>query len=205
MYYTMLSGCCLVIVASLCYIGMYHARRDKDDFDYFILSMQWDHQDHAFTIHGWWPDNLDGTYPAFCREETAYDFDDKDLDPILDRLQKDWPSNIHHSDYTFWRHEVKKHGSCCQKQFPDPVTYLNHTMNVFESVKDGLFPGQEHMQASEVCSWIRDHTGTYPTFQCRHMFGTCLMKETWLCFDKQLQAIDCPRHKTACRNFEIMY
>ena len=122
-------------------------------FDYLVLSMQWDHQAHAFSIHGLWPENVDGTYPALC--DCKYDFEDRDLDPILDRLLTDWPSNIPNSDYSFWRHEVKKHGSCCQNEFPDPVTYLNRTMGMYESVKGGLFPGEPRTKASDACRWIK--------------------------------------------------
>lgn len=175
-----------------------------DNFDYFVLSLQWNHAEKRFTCHGQWPNNYDGSYPSFCRR---LQYDDKILDPILDRLKRDWPSNIHGHDTGFWHHELIKHYSCCESYFEGPVDYLNKTMNMYEAIKDDIYPQVDRMSGREVCDYIEDHVGTTPVIECQQMYGLCRMKETWMCFNKNLERIDCPGNKAvfSCEDYTVIY
>lgn len=66
------------------------------------------------TIHGLWPQFLDGSWPATCTEEKFYE---KTVDDIgLDRLELYWPNvkvTPQNDGYmSLWEHEWVKHGTC---------------------------------------------------------------------------------------------
>ncbi|KAK9087880.1 hypothetical protein Syun_030274 [Stephania yunnanensis] len=99
------------------------------EFDYFLLSLQWpgtvcrrtrhccasngccrrSNAPAGFTIHGLWSNYNDGTWPACC---SGPSFDIKEISPLLEGLQKYWPSlscssssTCHSKKGLFWAHE----------------------------------------------------------------------------------------------------
>mmetsp|Transcript_52864 Transcript_52864/g.158228 ORF Transcript_52864/g.158228 Transcript_52864/m.158228 type:complete len:257 (-) Transcript_52864:245-1015(-) len=110
-------------------------RSKESIFDFYVLAMSYqaefchkhrsDHFDGclhpleewrgALTIHGLWPQNSDGTWPAKCTDEP---FDPTVLDDIgFEKFTRLWPNVKAESrgepGYTdFWAHEWTKHGTC---------------------------------------------------------------------------------------------
>jgi ribonuclease I len=97
----------------------------------YYLSLQRCSKYNDFSIHGLWPDYIDGGYPQFC---TNQQFNLSTIEPIMDDLNKYWNSCIGKSD-TFWKHEFEKHGTC----FDPPTTefdYFNNTLTTFHKLKN---------------------------------------------------------------------
>lgn len=113
-------------------------------FDYYVLNMSWapefchnvqalpdnerfnarriDAADecstpHGFVLHGLWPQNTNGTWPANCSKRAGL----KDYTPFL----KDTPSE------TLLRHEWSKHGTCTTLS---PKTFFTTADHAFEAV-----------------------------------------------------------------------
>lgn len=86
---------------------------------------------HNLTIHGLWPQYVDGTWPSTCSNEK---FDPAIMEEFgWDLLDERWPnvkaseSNI--EEYvTFWEHEWTKHGTCSGLSQHD---YFNAALNHF--------------------------------------------------------------------------
>ncbi|KID83926.1 Ribonuclease Trv [Metarhizium guizhouense ARSEF 977] len=76
----------------------------------------------SWTIHGLWPDNCDGTYPAQCDGSRAYTgIEDiltgngaADTLAYMRQFWKDYKGD----DETFWEHEWAKHGTCISTLAP---------------------------------------------------------------------------------------
>ncbi len=73
---------------------------------------------HGFVLHGMWPQNFNGTYPANCSHKPG----PKDYTPYL----KDTPSE------TLLRHEWSKHGTCTTFA---PDAFFKAADHAFEAVK----------------------------------------------------------------------
>ncbi|KAK9146160.1 hypothetical protein Sjap_006063 [Stephania japonica] len=101
----------------------------------------------GFTIHGLWTDYNDGTWPSCCRGPR---FDLKEIAPLLEGLQKYWPSlscsgssTCHGGKGLFWAHEVviilrmhiflclQKHGTCASSVLRDEYSYFLATINLY--------------------------------------------------------------------------
>ncbi|TQV99323.1 hypothetical protein V2A60_004797 [Cordyceps javanica] len=70
----------------------------------------------SWTIHGLWPDNCDGSYPAQCDADRAYTnltaiLQANGAGDTLDYMSKYW-KDYKGDDETFWEHEWGKHGTC---------------------------------------------------------------------------------------------
>lgn len=95
-----------------------------------ILQTQfWDTQpdtgpSDSWTIHGLWPDNCDGSFPARCDPSRAY----PDIEQILSSggasasetlgyMRTFWKDGGGH-DEALWRHEWGKHGTCVSSLDP---------------------------------------------------------------------------------------
>ena len=95
-----------------------------DHFDYFLFNLSWSPEfcslhdtspqcgSHpGFVVHGLWPENNDGSWPAFCAERPGPEHPEKNLDitPDLSLLQHEWT----------------KHGTCTTLS-PDGFFALEH-------------------------------------------------------------------------------
>ncbi|ATY64095.1 ribonuclease M [Cordyceps militaris] len=70
----------------------------------------------SWTIHGLWPDNCDGSYPAQCDTDRAYTnitqiLQANDAGAVLDYMGTYW-KDYRGDDESFWEHEWGKHGTC---------------------------------------------------------------------------------------------
>ena len=66
-----------------------------------------------FTIHGLWPERLDGSWPQYCNSSDRFDADR--VKELLPRLREQWPSFGMGADAQFWGHEWMRHGTCSGK------------------------------------------------------------------------------------------
>lgn len=107
---------------------------EKSGFDLYIMSMsyqpefcyqhrqeQWPGCEHPrtdwkthLTIHGLWPQYLNGSWPESCTNETL---SEKVIATLHTRLEQWWPNvratHANESEYlVFWNHEWSKHGTC---------------------------------------------------------------------------------------------
>ena len=58
----------------------------------------------GWVIHGLWPSNWDGSYPASC--DSSKHFDETAIAPIEDQLDRYWPNSFADTPHTnFWEHE----------------------------------------------------------------------------------------------------
>jgi ribonuclease T2 len=117
-------------------------------FDYYVFAYTWTPQfcyghtttypgctapknfwGEYFTIHGLWPQNFDGTYPAECTTEPL---DTKVPTEIgWDTMTTYWP-NVQSAETdpnydSFWSHEWTKHGTCSGLS---QTLYFNSTINL---------------------------------------------------------------------------
>ncbi|CAH0023236.1 unnamed protein product [Clonostachys rhizophaga] len=93
-----------------------------------LLTQFWDTNpatgpDDSWTIHGLWPDNCDGTYPANCDSSRKYTNISDILtagggDATLTYMETYW-KDYKGDDETFWEHEWAKHGTCVSTLDPD--------------------------------------------------------------------------------------
>ena len=97
--------------------------------EFYYLSLIYEND--TWSIHGLWPQYNDGKYPSFCKE---VEFDINALQPIIDRLNVEWCSDIGSND-DFWEHEWKKHGSCMFCENMTEFQYFNKALELFEQVK----------------------------------------------------------------------
>ncbi|ODQ80599.1 hypothetical protein BABINDRAFT_7313 [Babjeviella inositovora NRRL Y-12698] len=101
-----------------------------------LLAQFWDYSpglgpEDAFTIHGLWPDNCDGTYQQFCipsleitdARAVLNKFGDEDLLAYMDINWKN--GNVTAGDNDLWIHEYNKHGTCYSTI--NPSCYSNYT------------------------------------------------------------------------------
>lgn len=86
-------------------------------FSYFDLALQKCHEETRYTIHGLWPEYTIHKWPQFCNKTEYHNFNETKIKTWhrIDEMHKHWPSCIHQphkDDYSFWKHEWEKHGTC---------------------------------------------------------------------------------------------
>ncbi|KAL3793766.1 hypothetical protein HJC23_013328 [Cyclotella cryptica] len=111
---------------------------NSNNFDFYVYSMTYqpefcrennekfvgckrpdEYWEKQLTIHGLWPQRLDGTWPSTCTSEpldTSKFYLSPDNTSILPDMEQKWPNvkaaanSGDHSE--FWAHEWSKHGTC---------------------------------------------------------------------------------------------
>lgn len=187
-------------------------------FDYLLLDQHWpitecDHwkvlnnshfcslpsDQNAFSVHGLWPTKTGTSGPNSCSSQPK--FDRKDLDPILNRLKQRW-MNIHGGtdDYSFWAHEWNKHGTCAKilQPFNSVLKYFQSTLqlnlvyDIFGALMEyGISPGDSYYAVDDILSAVVKKFGKTPQIYCTFSKGEALLHSVKLCFDKNIQLIDC--------------
>lgn len=192
---------------------------DQREFDYFLLSLQWKGSicqrtryccssngccrssgATGFTIHGLWTDYNDGTWPACCN--AAKPFDINEITPLLEGLQKYWPSlscsstsTCHGGRGLFWAHEWEKHGTCSYPVFRDEYSYFLATLNLYLKynvteilIENGYVASNTEMYPlGGIVSAIQNAVRATPQITCR----SGAIEEVHLCFYKDFQPRDC--------------
>lgn len=87
------------------------------NFSYYDLTVQKCEHDASYTIHGLWPEYNIHSWPQFCNKTKYEEFNKTVLSrwSRISEMHDNWRSCIHQphkDDWSFWRHEWEKHGTC---------------------------------------------------------------------------------------------
>ncbi|KAI9296315.1 base non specific RNase Rh [Neoconidiobolus thromboides FSU 785] len=96
------------------------------DLGLLVLSLQWIPNlgpNNAFTLHGLWPNNCDGSYSPTDGCDASRQYTDLDAivsaDPTLKEQMNTYWSSYNGDNPAFWQHEWGKHGTCYSVFSPD--------------------------------------------------------------------------------------
>ncbi|KAJ8721263.1 hypothetical protein PYW07_002038 [Mythimna separata] len=189
-----------------------------NNYDILILSQEWPvtickywiydlnrtgchfpDQKNRWTIHGIWPAKFNAEY-NFCN--TSWEFDPEEIKSIEDDLLQAWTPTYDEPDpYAFWRHEWLKHGSCATdlESFNSQFKYFSKgiELNKKYPISDmleaaNLFPDDSKEYDPEVfVNAVKATTGKTAQAGCYKIEGVVYLQELRICFDKQLNMIDC--------------
>ncbi|KAG5913994.1 hypothetical protein E4U61_006206 [Claviceps capensis] len=155
----------------------------------------------SWTIHGLWPDNCDGSYPAQCDTSRAYtDIEDilssAGASETLDYMKTFW-KDYNGDDETFWQHEWGKHGTCISSLDPkcysdyeskeEAVDFFQTTVALFKELPTykwlaaaGITPSaNKYYSLSKIQSVLSKQHGARVTLSCRGKAFT----EVWYHFN----------------------
>lgn len=125
----------------------------------YLLAMNRREKGGLLTLHGLWPQ-----WAQACVE--AGPFKIRNLDPIIDEMNKYWPS-FNRPDYaSFWEHEWDKHLTC-------ESSYLNRTGNpqsqlqIFQHSLDLLHEMTPHCDQPDLLDCRCDLDQNYKLVGCR--------------------------------------
>jgi len=175
-------------------------------FDFYLFVQQWIYsycgsqtcikskEREAFTIHGLWPENNDGSYPSFC---TGSSFNYNSISDLSTQLNYDWPS-LTGPNTDFWTHEWSKHGTC---SITGPITdihdYFAAGIKLYDNYNitaalnsENIYPSDsDTYNANDMFNAISTFFHAKPAMQC--ISGQ--LSTVAVCVDKNtLEAMDCP-------------
>lgn len=97
--------------------------------------------DEDYSIHGWWPEYSQGTWPQWCNKTKFKNFDSSSIEPIIEKLNKYWYAckEWNMTNMALWTHELNKHGSCINDE--TILHYFTHTLEAYENALDNDWYG----------------------------------------------------------------
>eukprot|EP00200_Dunaliella_tertiolecta_P004533 CAMPEP_0202345678 /NCGR_PEP_ID=MMETSP1126-20121109/4811_1 /ASSEMBLY_ACC=CAM_ASM_000457 /TAXON_ID=3047 /ORGANISM="Dunaliella tertiolecta, Strain CCMP1320" /LENGTH=355 /DNA_ID=CAMNT_0048937011 /DNA_START=55 /DNA_END=1120 /DNA_ORIENTATION=+ len=180
------------------------------DFGFFYFVRQWpgtfcsshacpllhDRKNYRFTVHGLWPNYNGGGWPQFCDSDKPFDADA--LEDLMGDLEEVWPSYMNSRDSDgFWAHEWNKHGTCALSSLPNEHAYFKAILDLNAKYdleiplrKAGIVPSEDKKYPAEQFKSVIK--GAYGADFDIHCTSHGELTEVWMCFDKQLNPIDCP-------------
>ncbi|EGG20320.1 ribonuclease T2 [Cavenderia fasciculata] len=204
----------VLLLASNC-CGSHHGKGSKrkaepGEFDFYLFVTQWIYSyctqgqkclpskiRSAFTIHGLWPNNNNGTYPSFCKGAS---YSSSAIQDILVELDQDWPSLFALNNNDFWDHEWTKHGTCSvvgpitdqYDYFAASIkTLYNHNITLALE-ESNIYPSDtQPVNIQSFSDAIQHSFNAKPLVQCYKEN----ISQVALCMDKDLNLIDCPPAK----------
>lgn len=191
---------------------------NANDFDILIFTQRWpitdcmtwmnkahDHvcilpsQRDTWIIHGVWPNKFSKFGPFFCNNSAIFNVNE--LHPIIDEMRQFW-LNIEKGtpEESLWKHEWSKHGTCAallqelnteNKYFGQGLAWLQqYTMNGVLA-KSNVLPGAMY-NVTDFYDAIKQTLNINPSIHCVHEHGGGqYLSELKICFNKQLELIDC--------------
>eukprot|EP01023_Acetabularia_acetabulum_P046595 TRINITY_DN4823_c0_g1_i4.p4 TRINITY_DN4823_c0_g1~~TRINITY_DN4823_c0_g1_i4.p4 ORF type:complete len:229 (-),score=16.60 TRINITY_DN4823_c0_g1_i4:1505-2191(-) len=200
---------CLSWSSVNCYI------QEEDSFDFYYFVRLWlggECQNdkcvfvrvNDFTIHGLWPNYSNGKWPQWCNVRTNQFQEDKITD-ILGELETWWPSsqNKANADEEFWAHEWNKHGTCALPEFDyseynffQTILNMHHQYNITDALDYNNIMPNEYVKYSifDLEESVSSYFGARARVSC---WGDGL-SEVWMCYDLDLNLIDCPVQQSNC-------
>lgn len=146
-----------------------------------------------FTIHGVWPERVDGSYPEYCnRSEPFNQTRIKDLKPILKRI---WFDDLHRDPDIFWKHEWEKHGTCSQDILPTERSYFIQAIKWFDEFPIVKILDMNNIKFNNSYYKLLDIETCFNR-SVRIMCEKDLISGIELCFDKRLNNMNCLRNST---------
>ncbi|XP_046848755.1 ribonuclease Oy-like [Xenia sp. Carnegie-2017] len=200
------------------------------DYDHFVYAQQWpqsfcDCSEYrcripekvkTWTVHGLWPTLGKTEKPDYCNR--SWPFEEYEILDIENKLEKFWPSledSSRDSRISFWQHEWKKHGTCCTD-----LTYLdsehkyfiiglqlNRKYDILSILNDAnIVPSRSQTyKLHEIHKAVQGKLGYVPAFLCCKNDSKQRVEEVRICFDKQLNLIDCKTGDEECTNNVPIY
>ncbi|PWA78091.1 intracellular ribonuclease LX [Artemisia annua] len=164
-----------------------------------------------FSIHGLWPNYVDGTYPSNC--DSSNPFDDSKVSNLESVLEKEWPTLACPSGdgLKFWRHEWEKHGTCAESIFDESGYFeaalsLKKKANLLHALANaGIKPadGKFHTMG-QIKDAITKAVGYAPFIECNvDSKGNHQVYQVYQCVDASgSKFIECPvmPHGRPCGN-----
>ena len=91
--------------------------------------------DGNFTIHGFWPEYNNHSWPSWCNPSKYSEFNRSAIKLVRKLLEDYWYScpEWNSSSYGLWKHEWEKHGTCIPSY--TVIDYFNYTINAFLQAK----------------------------------------------------------------------
>ncbi|CEG74229.1 hypothetical protein RMATCC62417_09469 [Rhizopus microsporus] len=135
-------------------------------YDLVVLNLQWIPYgpNDEFTIHGFWPDNYDGTYVPFngCDSSRILNNISSIIEftngTLHNRMNTFWPS-YRNDNNAFWSHEWNRHGTCKALDLRD-----EHDVYGALSLSD-VIPGNTYNVNTSVDA-IQSRLGAQPMLNC---------------------------------------
>ena len=191
-----------------------------NSFDYLLFvelwGASWIHEGkikYNFTndyisLHGLWPQNLNGTWPQFCNNKTI--FNTTNLTPIIPNLTMYWTNLVNASD--LWQHEFYKHMTCATDTYPDPYTLfyvgldLREKYNVYQLLANhDIYPNNEmKYDINKLYYLIKQAFNVNVVITCE---PDTILNEIRFCMDKDFNLFDCPDnlYKEQCKSGSVWY
>ncbi|KAI9297310.1 base non specific RNase Rh [Neoconidiobolus thromboides FSU 785] len=115
------------------------------DMGLLVLALQWipglGPRD-AFTVHGLWPNNCDGTYGSAEGCDTSRNYNDLDAivgaDSSLESDMNTYWASYKGDNPAFWEHEWSKHGTCYSVFAPNCYSSYSKGQDARDYFKTGL-------------------------------------------------------------------
>lgn len=153
-----------------------------------------------WTIHGIWPSLYHQLGPQYCN--SSLPFNETALKPLEYDLKRKWLDiEVSKDPYSFWKHEWNKHGTCAAileqlntefKYFQEGLSLLDmyDMKHVLRAVN--ILPGSVYTVKS-VLHGIEKVLGKRAEVMCVNNSNKneSYIFEIRICFDKQLQLINC--------------
>jgi len=182
----------LLLFVAICTIESVEGAAKKKPFDMNMFVLQWDPElsSDFFTIHGIWPENLDGSFPQFCGGRR---FILNLIEPLILDLDKVWPSNTGRNA-GFWSWEWNKHGSCTGlsqlEYFQQALNYHSDFDMKGALAKSRITPSaSRNYTLSQIKQAVKSNIGSNPAVHCVSSF----LVEIALCFNATTNDMfDCP-------------
>ncbi|KAK9916322.1 hypothetical protein WJX75_001236 [Coccomyxa subellipsoidea] len=196
-----------------CPSGIPQTAPPPGDFAFYFLVRQWPNEfcyknqgcstipdpEAGFTLHGLWP-NLDNAcqkdYPEHCSQSGGFDtFDVQSVDQAtLDDMERNWPSYTSANE-CFWSHEWDCHGSCSglsQQEYFQGVLNLHSQYNISAALAaKNILPSSTPVSTSDFLDALTSDFGAAPLLYCQQGGGQDFINEIFMCFTKDLRAVDC--------------
>ncbi|KAG6449369.1 hypothetical protein O3G_MSEX006010 [Manduca sexta] len=162
----------------------------------------------TWIVHGVWPTKFGSIGPEKCN--SSWLFDPDQVKTIEQDLEENW-TNLESdtSLYSFWIHEWSKHGTCAASIEPlnSEFKYFSQGLDWHKKIpltmmlgEAGIVPSDEKQyKIIDIYYAIKNKTKVNPTIQCVHVKGAQLLSELHVCFNKNLELVDCdgvvsPKH-----------
>ncbi|XP_011653385.1 ribonuclease 2 [Cucumis sativus] len=212
--------------------GGFTVGKEQREFDYFILALQWPSTSCTnvtvccttnaccrravspteFTIHGLWPKYEGKGWPSCCTNET---FDETQIRSLFEDVDKYWPtyrcglvSSCDNRKGSFWAHQYEKHGTCGSPVILQEYDYFLTTLtlfykyNVTEALENAEIVASDTKKypIQDVLNAVHSAFKVNPKLAC---VKKGIIKEIYLCFDKQFKLRDCDATKSCPKSVKL--
>jgi hypothetical protein len=116
------------------------SKKDNVTVVYDDLALKLCDNDQNYSIHGWWPEHNNHSWPQWCTNQFKT-FTEANIDSIKNELENNWYAckEWNMTNFDIWYHEINKHGSCIQGE--TILHYFEHALMIFNEAKQNSWFG----------------------------------------------------------------